>query len=479
MKKIVILIFLVGSISSMVGQTYQADPTFNQDGAGVPGSVNAMAVQPDGKIIIVGSFSTYNGISRNRIARLNPDGSLDTTFDVGGGPVNSDSSYANLFAVAVDSNGKILVGGHFSSFSGMGKRYIVRLNDDGSIDTTFNTGNLIPVVANSTTTVRAIALNPQGKILIGGGFTITGQSPSAIYAFARLNETGSFDTTFTYGNFLFDQFSNVTAIALQPDEKIIVGGAFKLVYGIARFNSSGSVDTLFQSSLTTQVAYAVCPTSDGKVLMGGLFNFQNSMSVPRTLAQLENDGSQSPLFTIFEADFLSSTSNVISAIKMFEDKILIGGHFTSYGGVAYNELVRLNLDGTIDNSFDIGTGANSKINAIAIDQNNKILIVGQFSTFNGVTKPGIARLTDDALSTTETSFPQELLFFHNGSTYHVKSLRRNIESVEVFDSLGKRLHKSTSIGNLDFVFEAIFPRGIFFIQVILDGGQFKFFKTVN
>ncbi len=136
------------------------DPTFT---AGVGTSVNvdvrAVAVQPDGKVIIGGLFTQVNGVARGRVARLNADGTLDTTFDTS--IVGFDIS---VRAVAIQSDGKVIIGGH-TTVNGVTRNGIARLNADGTLDTTFDTS----VGANST--VNAVAVQSDGKVIIGGSFT--------------------------------------------------------------------------------------------------------------------------------------------------------------------------------------------------------------------------------------------------------------------------------------------------------------------
>src|SRR6266487_1853202 len=117
--------------------------------------VVALGVQADGKIVVGGAFTSIAGQPRNKIARLNPDGSLDTSFDP-----NADN---DVYALAVQADGKILVGGFFTSIGGGTRNRIARLNPDGSLDTNFD--------PNANSNVRAIGVQADGKILVGGAFT--------------------------------------------------------------------------------------------------------------------------------------------------------------------------------------------------------------------------------------------------------------------------------------------------------------------
>jgi uncharacterized delta-60 repeat protein len=196
-------------------------------------AVWAIALDSSGKPLIGGTFTTINGTPINRIARLNTDGSLDTTFNPGSGIDNA------VLAIALDSSGKLLVGGQFNKVNGIVRPSIARLNSDGSLDTTFNAGSVDGAV-------QAIALDSSGKPVIGGGFTtINGTNRNRI---ARLNTDGSVDDTFNAGAIDGD----VYAIALDSSDKPFIGGPFTTINGtarnrIARLNTDGSVDNDLQS----------------------------------------------------------------------------------------------------------------------------------------------------------------------------------------------------------------------------------------
>ena len=143
--------------------------------------MSALALQPDGKILIGGAFLFFNGTARNRLARLNADGTLDLTFNPGSG--------ANDFvsAIAVQPDGKIIIGGAFTIYNGSSRLRIARLNSDGSVDPTF--GGVPDDV------VRAIVVQPDGKILIGGDFFLyNGSSRNHIVRQQRQRNRLSFNT---------------------------------------------------------------------------------------------------------------------------------------------------------------------------------------------------------------------------------------------------------------------------------------------
>ena len=189
MKKYLLFIFLIlfGSITK--AQPGANDPTFNPGdqgfdyGAGADNRINTIAIQNDGKIIIAGQLNSYNGALNNRIARLNDDGSVDAAFYSGSG-----ANY-EIFATAVQNDGKIIIAGNFTSYNGTAIKRVARLNTNGTIDASFNIGTGI------SHCVYATAIQSDGKIIVAGDFDTINGTPS--YRSARLNTDGSLDTTFS------------------------------------------------------------------------------------------------------------------------------------------------------------------------------------------------------------------------------------------------------------------------------------------
>ena len=184
------------------------DGTFNP-GRGAAGVVWSLALQPDGKILVAGDFTAFDRKPRGRLVRLNPNGRVDTGFDAGSG------ADAQIFAVAVQADGKIVVGGDFTRINLVERNRIARLNPDGSLDTAFDPG------AGPDTGIRCLALQPDGKILIGGVFTsVHGVARGRV---ARLDPDGSLDTSFNPGEGASEVVRWVTP---QSDGKVVVVGGF-------------------------------------------------------------------------------------------------------------------------------------------------------------------------------------------------------------------------------------------------------------
>ncbi|MEJ5263988.1 MAG: T9SS type A sorting domain-containing protein [Bacteroidales bacterium] len=362
------------------------DTTFNptdegfDSGDGANDAIRTIAIQSDGKIIIGGDFTSYNSTPRNRIARLNADGSLDTTFNPGTGPDNF------VDAIALQSDGKIIIGGYFTSYNSTPRNRIARLNADGSLDTTFNPGT------GPNNIITAIALQSDGKIIIGGVFTSYNGTP--INRIARLNADGSLDTTFNPGT---GPNNIITAIALQSDGKIIIGGVFTFYNGkesniIARLNTDGSLDPEFYSrtdsfSYMIDIIRCIAIQNDGKIIIIGKFWFIDYRLRPN-MARFDEYGFLDETFSsgLNENDFLW-------AIAIQDDgKIIIGGDFTSYNGTPINRIARLNADGSLDTTFKTGTGPNYTVTSFAFQSDGKVVIGGYFTSYNGIGRNRIARI---------------------------------------------------------------------------------------
>lgn len=358
-------------------------------GAGTNAIVRSVALQPDGKVVIGGDFTTVNKVPRPGIARLNADGSLDTGFDVGVGP-----NVIAIYGVAVQPDGKVIVIGAFSRFDGMLRGSIVRLNADGSMDAGFALGE------GGDFSPRSVFLQPDGKIVLGGGFdSFDGARRGGV---ARLNPDGSLDPSFTVGG----STTPIRTMALQPDGKIIVAGGFDTIGGvprvsIARLSADGSTDVSFNPGTgprlsggdTRAFVNAVAVQPDGKVVVGGSFTIFNGVA-QRYLVRLNADGSTDTGFNLG-----TGPNNSVDSLAVLSDgKILVGGGFISFNGVQRIRFARLNANGSVDAGFDPGdganglTGASTSVSAIAVQPDGKIIVAGGFDTFGKVPRVRIARL---------------------------------------------------------------------------------------
>lgn len=389
MQKILFLklAFLISIIAS--AQPGALDLTFDP-GTGANNDVWAIAIQEDGKILISGSITFYNGISCNRIVRLNVDGSLDTNFNIGGTGANG-----GVYTITIQKDGKILIGGGFTRYNETYRNGIARLNSDGSLDTTFNPGS------GAGNGIGTISLQNDGKIIIGGSFLSYNGIPKNMLA--RLNPDGSLDTTFNTRIQLGDPWvvTSIYTSVIQIDGKIIVGGDFDIEdyndsisrFYLARFNIDGSLDTtiIYGSSVVGDV-YTINIQNDDKIIVGGpdlYFNGENKNMILR----LTPYGS---LDTTFESD-LTNGEIMTTAIQP-NGKIIIGGSVLASDGETVWNVARLNTDGSLDTTFK--NGINAYTMATAIQNDGKIVVGGKFTSYNGIPRNRIARLEGDCESYT-------------------------------------------------------------------------------
>lgn len=352
------------------------------------GAINTLAVQTDGKIVVGGQFLKANGSAATNIVRFNADGTRDNTFSTGTGPTPDNFNFVtSINAVAIQADGKILVGGQFGSFNGAVRIGLVRLNSDGSVDTSFNLSG--DVATGFPLVIQEINVLPDGKILIGGSIR---NSATAFRGLMRLNADGSVDSSFNSGT----SASNIVyRIIRQPDGKILIGGAFTNYNGtarqrVARLNADGSLDTAFSTGAgaTNGIVYDLGLQTDGKVVIGGAFTTLNGNAQNR-IARLNTDGTFDSTFNVGTG----ANDIVYTVLVQPNGKVLIGGFFTTYNGTARARLARLNADGSLDTSFVSGLDTQTGfVRKLLSQTNGRVLVGGTFTTFNGATRNSILRL---------------------------------------------------------------------------------------
>jgi uncharacterized delta-60 repeat protein len=330
--------------------------------------------QPDGKILCGGSFTDYSGVSAARIIRLNDDFSIDTTFNYGLGFSNGAVNVIRL-----QSDGKILCGGTFTGYNETFINRIIRLNTDGSRDTSFEIGT------GFSSSVSDILIQEDGKILCGGNFT--SYSGDTNYPrIIRLLPTGEIDTTFAS---LSTNNGSVNKIALQSDGKIILGGSFTQMsgttrQGLIRLSADGIIDDTFPTSGVTSTTSitSLIVDEDDKIMISGPFTSFSGVSLNR-IARLNSDGTYDDSFVI-NSGFTNGSSTYIT---LTNNKYLCTGNFSGYNGNLVASMVRLNYDGSIDTTFNQGTGlsvSSGTIQASRVLSNGNYFITGVFSGYNGI-----------------------------------------------------------------------------------------------
>ncbi len=388
---IVSLIFFLHISIASFGQAGSLDLSFDP-GTGSTIHIWTTCVQPDGKILIGGSFTSFNGNPINRLARLNSDGSLDLSFNIGTGPD------WDVKAISLQSDGKIIIVGWFGSFNGVPRPGIARLNSDGTLDLTFDPGT------GAYGDSYAVAIQPDGKIILGGAFSEFNGVPKN--KLVRLNTDGSIDPTF-YGCAGVD--NTIFAIALQADGKILLGGEFTNTYicgsppisvsRLIRLSANGLYDSGFTPQALDSYVWSLAVQSDGKILVGGRFT--------GAIRRLNINGT-TDVFPAVGPTFGPTGSQVNTILVLPNGKIIIGGSFETYNSISRNNIIQLNQDGTNDATFNPGTGTDSYISSTALQSDGKVVISGYFTSYNAVTRNRVARINGDCTIPAFNPFPDTI-----------------------------------------------------------------------
>jgi uncharacterized delta-60 repeat protein len=364
----------------------QLDTTF-VPAPGTNDAVNVVIPQPDGKVIAAGRFTFANNVARNRIARFNFNGSLDATFDPGTG------ADGEITAAVLQPDGRIVVAGRFTSFNGVTHNRVCRLNANGSVDQTFGLGNGI------NNSALSLALQSDGRIIVGGQFSQVDLTQR--FNLARLNTNGSVDLSFDPGN---GPNGDVNAIVIQPDGRIVIGGTF-IGYngfargGVARVLGNGALDPSFDSGVGTGGnVFALALQHNGQIVLGGRFA-QYSGTNRTFIARVFGDGS-------LDFGFNPVPDNWVQSFAVEpDDRILVGGFFTNINGFGRNRIARLNTNGLVDLTFDPGAGCvgsltndATQVDSVALQQFGRILVGGIFTSYDNQLRDNIVRLFDNAAS---------------------------------------------------------------------------------
>ena len=378
--------FTGGSSPNYLAQLSATGANVASLGVGVNGTVHTVNRRANGNgYFIGGEFSTVNGAARNRVARLTASLTSDTSF-------NPPNFYGTVYDVVERPDGKVYVSGAFFGITGnAGAGYAVfRLNSNGSLDPGF----VFDAVPQGIEHVVAMDLQPDGKLLIAGNFTATvgGEQRRRI---ARLNDDGSVDLSFQ-GPTLND---SVIDMAVQPDGRIVIAGPFTgvgLANDIARLHADGAVDSTFSPLLDPNgLVRSVAVQGDGGVLFAGEFTTITGSQTALRVARIPKTGGLERNF----APGGSTVGDVHASAILANGDVLAGGTFTSIGGDARTYLARFSgITGALSTSFT--PSLNGSVLAIVVQTDGKYLVGGGFTLVNGTTRRRIARFnTDGTLDT--------------------------------------------------------------------------------
>jgi uncharacterized delta-60 repeat protein len=390
------------NFSLFVAPKGELDPGFGTDGKLVLDlgseydAANAVLCRPDGKIIV----ASTGGASTNSkfvLCRRNADGSPDTSFGTDGeASIDVCPSTDLAQAMLEQSDGKIVVAG--SSFQSSNWEFsVVRLQADGSLDTTFGTGGkVITGVGASADYCYAIAQQADGKLVLAGNALASIECVAVV----RLNADGSLDTTFGTGGKLILPVGSIAAqangVAVQPDGKIVVVGfawnSTNRDFLLVRLNSDGSLDPGFGSSgiVTTQIgtandtAIALALQADGKIVAAGTTNSSGQLDF--ALARYTATGD---LDTTFGTGGMVVVSNptdgeIVSALRLQPDGKIVAAGQRGAGSSQDAALLRFDPNGNLDTTFGAGgllfldlAGSADCLYALAIAADGKLVGVGK------------------------------------------------------------------------------------------------------
>lgn len=404
-------IVLTGNFTSINGVACQNIARLNADGTvdltfntalGADGLINSVREFANGNYAIGGLFTTYNGLSRNKLAVVLPDGTADTAFDIQGG------FGGEVYGIAIQQDQKILVVGSIYSFDTASLNRIARVNTDGSLDLTFSNNNL-----NSAP--FWIEERTDGTILVAGATSYYDANGFEAKGLMVTNADGSVTQlveTNVFSSYYPSEFY-VTKVVISPANEIyIVGyvnyiGTFSPYSGVIKFNGN-TYQQISEPSIRTGSNKPLddgLVQYDGKIVCAGYFQYFDGVATSG-IVRLNEDGT-------IDSTFLSGSgienilgTPVVTALEQqLDGKLLVGGNFDNYNGTSLHGPIRLNADGTIDSTFNAGTGVNARVYDIAIQPDGKILLVGEFTDYNGSYGPGLCRINTDG-SYDPTFIPQ-------------------------------------------------------------------------
>ncbi|MGH8023369.1 MAG: delta-60 repeat domain-containing protein, partial [Limisphaerales bacterium] len=345
------------------------DRTF-KTGIGADDSIRCLALLPDAKMLIGGVFKHYDGSAEPRMARLQPDGALDLTF--------KSTLAGTVSAIVPLGGGKTIAGGE-GLLAGHGGRKVLRLNPDGDVDPSFYGGSY-------DRNIETLAVQSDGKIIVGGHFVnVSGKRHRGLL---RLTADGRLDDSFNVGA---GSSWAVDSVAIQSNGEILAAGQFDRFNGravgrLVRLNPDGSFDAGFNDGTGADAAiWHVQLQKDGKILICGRFNHVNGLPCDH-IARLDADGA---VDTAFHA---SGVGDSLGCMALQPDgKIVVAGK-TTVNGVTRPFLARLNADGSLDKSFQVTGETGNGLWQISVQPNRGILVVGRFTSLDGVLCGNIARL---------------------------------------------------------------------------------------
>lgn len=465
--------------------------------------IYASAVQSDGRIVSVGMSRNTNDYNFS-VMRFNINGTVDTSFGTNGAmyvDMRNGGYFDSAKAVVIQPDGKIIVGGSAGLSTSNGACYfgLIRLNTNGTLDTTFGTAGKtsfpvgVATSSNQDNRIHKLALQSDGKILaVGEAYN---DATSEDIAIVRLNTDGSLDTDFSNDGKATVNFGTFEEKALNlridPDGKILMAGEINDDLGLVRFYNDGGIDTSYGTNgklltETSETGYsfnyltAVAFQADGKILALG------TVSSDVAIRRINSDGTIDTTFGTngkVQTDIDNTSSDSASTGFLIQpDGYIIATSICATGGTNYFATLRYTLNGLLDNTFsndgkvltNMASGYNSAMSAI-LDQDGKLLISG-FAGFTGQTGFALARYGTGILGTIQ--FERSITKLYPNPTsdkVHIVSTDVNFDIVtySIVDPMGKTIVNGKLIDTNQIDLSGL-NAGVYFIKI--ENQDFKIIK---
>ncbi|PHR16982.1 MAG: hypothetical protein COA38_21475 [Fluviicola sp.] len=480
------LLFIVTGINSFA-QIGSLDNTFGTNGKVITtlGTFidrgNSMAVQDDDKIVLGGYTHTTYTTSDFALIRYNNDGTLDNSFGTGGKVTTPIGNRSQGHSVAIQSDGKILLGGHENWYINL-----ARYNSDGSLDTTFGSGGIVitDVPDHYSDVCKSVAIQTDGKILLGG-YAASNGPDLRHFVLIRYNSDGSLDTAFGSGGIVVGSIGECHSMKVQSNGKIVLGGFYDFSFAMERYNSDGTLDSTFGTNgkVITSIGssskgHSMAIQDDDKIVLGG-YGYTNGIGFVFALARYNTDGTLDNTFgiggTITTPVGTSSQGN--SIFIQNDGKIILAGKSKNGTNIFDFALVRYTTDGTLDTAF--GTGGKtvtpigisySIAESMGIDSNGKI-ILGGYVYIDSTLHFALTRYNGDA----STGLVEDFLIQGNSKVYPnpfnastTIELSTPVDNAELtlFNTYGQLVKQVENISGQEIqLSRSNLPSGIYFFKL--------------
>lgn len=446
---------------------------------------NSVAIQGDGKIVFGGFTNGSFTSSDFALARCNNDGSLDAGFGTGGKVITPIEGRSHGNAVAIQSDGKIVLGGSSNWYINL-----VRYTADGALDTGFGSAGKVitDVEGYYSEKCRSVVVQSNGKILVGG-YGQHNANDNSYFMLLRYHADGTLDNTFGAGGIVIGGLGQGNSLAVQSDGKILIGGSSNFAFALTRYHTNGTLDSSFGTGGTvitpvgsSSLANALCIQSDGKILLGG-YSHNGSDAAGFALARYKADGTLDDTFgtngtVITYIGNSSATGNAISTQS--DGKIVLAGY--AKNSANYNDvaLARYHSNGALDDSFGqagkvitpVGPSY-SVANSLAIQSDGKMVLGGY--RYNGSKTDMLVLRYDaeDAVGVNDPALtsPINRIYpnpFSSSATLVFNVLHPNT-IISIYNTLGQEVKRIDPVTEKEIqLYRDDLPGGMYFLRVVHD-----------